>query len=234
MRQALIVVAAGGGQRLGQSIEKPYVELEGRPLIWHCLKTLDVPGLFQQRVVVVAPHTENRFREEILKRFPLDNPIRLVPGGATRQESVYLGLLAVSEDVDLVAIHDGARPLIDEDTVRATFSACQGVDGAFVALPVQDALKQVDGSFVIGDVTRASVWRAQTPQTFPLRVIREAHEAARAEGFEAADDVSLVTRRGGRVRVIQGTKVNLKITLAEDVKLAGMLLRERQASHHDV
>jgi 2-C-methyl-D-erythritol 4-phosphate cytidylyltransferase len=234
MRQALIVVAAGGGQRLGQSIEKPYVELEGRPLVWHCLKTLDVPGLFQQRVVVVAPHTENRFREEILKRFPLDNPIRLVPGGATRQESVYLGLLAVSEDVDLVAIHDGARPLIDEDTVRATFSACQGVDGAFVALPVQDTLKQVDGSFVVGDVPRVNVWRAQTPQTFPLRVIREAHEAARAEGFEAADDVSLVTRRGGRVRVIQGAKVNLKITLAEDVKLAGMLLRERQASHHDV
>lgn len=234
MRQALIVVAAGGGQRLGQSIDKPYVELEGRPLVWHGLKTLDVPGLFHQRVVVVAPGTESRFRDEILKRFPLDHPIRLVPGGTSRQESVYLGLKAVSDDIDLVAIHDGARPLIDEDTVRATFSACQGVDGAFVALPVLDSLKLVDGTFVVGDVSKTNVWRAQTPQTFHLPAIRAAHEAAREEGFEASDDVSLVTRRGGRVRLIQGTKVNLKITVPEDVKLAGILLREREAQHHDV
>jgi 2-C-methyl-D-erythritol 4-phosphate cytidylyltransferase len=234
MRQALIVVAAGGGQRLGQGIDKPYIELEGRPLVWHCLKSLDVPALFHQRIVVVAPATENRFREEILKRFPLDHPVRLIPGGETRQDSVHEGLKAVSDDIDLVAIHDGARPLIDEETVRATFGACQDVDGAFVALPVADALKRVEGDQVAGDVPRAGVWRAQTPQTFWLRVIRAAHEAARAEGYEALDDVSLVTRRGGRVRVIQGTKANLKITVPEDLKLAGILLRERQASHHDV
>ncbi len=235
MRQALIVVAAGGGQRLGQGIDKPYVELEGRPLVWHCLKSLDSPGLFHQRIVVVAPNTENRFRDEILKRFPLDNPVRLIPGGETRQASAYRGLEAVGSDIDLVAIHDGARALIDEDTVRATFNACQGVDGALVALQVQEALKRVEGDLIIGDVLRNLVWRAQTPQTFWLPVIRAAHEAARSEGLEdASDDAALVTRRGGRVRVIQGTKVNLKITVPEDLKIAGMLLRERQVSHHDL
>ncbi len=233
MRQALIVVAAGGGQRLGGAIEKPYIDLEGRPLVWHCLKTLDVPNLFDERIVVVAPQSESRFREEVLARHPLEYPVRLVPGGETRQESVCRGLEAVGEDIDLVAIHDGARPLIDEDTVRATFSACQGVDGAFVALPVQDALKRVEGDLVVEDIARTGVWRAQTPQTFWTKVIRAAHEAARTDGFEALDDVSLVTRQGGRVRVIQGTKINLKITLPEDVKLAAALLRERQASHHE-
>ncbi len=233
MRQALIVVAAGGGQRLARAIDKPYVELMGRPLVWHCLKTLDVPGLFHQRIVVIAPNSEARFRDEVLKRFPLEHAVDLVSGGDTRQESVYCGLVAVSDGIDLVAIHDGARPLIDEDTVRATFSACQGVDGAFVALPVQDALKRVEGDLVVADVPREAIWRAQTPQTFWIKSIRAAHEAARAEGFEALDDVSLVTRRGGRVRVIQGTKVNLKITVPEDLKLAHVLLRERQAAHHE-
>lgn len=235
MRQALIVVAAGGGQRLSPEIDKPYVELEGRPLVWHCLRSLDVPGLFDQRIVVVAPNSENRFRDQILKRFPLDHPIRLVPGGETRQMSVHQGLKAVANDMDLVAIHDGARALIDEDTMRATFNACQGVDGALVALPVQEALKRVEGHLVVDDVPRAGVWRAQTPQTFWLPAIRAVHEAASAEGLEdAPDDASLVVRRGGRVRVIQGTKVNLKITVPEDLKIAGMLLRVRQVSHHDL
>jgi 2-C-methyl-D-erythritol 4-phosphate cytidylyltransferase len=233
MRQALIVVAAGGGQRLGQTIEKPYVELEGRPLVWHCLKTLDVSGLFHQRIVVVAPGSEARFRSDILARFPLEHPVELVSGGETRQESVYRGLTAVSEDIDLVAIHDGARPLIDEDTVRATFGACQGVDGALVALPVHDALKRVEGEIVVEDVARSALWRAQTPQTFWTKVIRAAHESARAEGVEALDDAALVTRRGGRVRVIQGTKINLKITVPEDLRLAGLLLRLRQTTPHE-
>ena len=233
MRQALIVVAAGGGQRLGQSIEKPYVELEGRPLVWHCLKTLDGPGLFDQRIVVVAPGSEARFRGDILARFPLEHAVEIVTGGESRQESVYRGLAAVSEEIDLVAIHDGARPLIDEDTVRATFGACQGVDGALVALPVHDALKRVEGDLVVEDVARAGLWRAQTPQTFWTKVIRAAHEAARAEGIEALDDAALVTRRGGRVRVIQGTKINLKITVPEDLRLAALLLRVRQTSHHE-
>lgn len=233
MRQALIVVAAGGGQRLGQAIEKPYVELEGRPLIWHNLKSLDVPGLFDQRIVVVAPGTEDRFRDQILRPFPLEHPVRLVRGGDTRQESVYLGLKAVSDDTDLVSIHDGARPLIDEETVRATFNASQGVDGAFVALPVHDALKRVEGQLVVEDVSREDVWRAQTPQTFWLKVIRAAHESARAERFEGPDDVSLVLRCKGRVRVVQGTKANLKITVPEDLRLAAMLLREREASHRE-
>jgi 2-C-methyl-D-erythritol 4-phosphate cytidylyltransferase len=233
MRQALIVVAAGGGQRLGQSIDKPYVELEGRPLIWHSLKSLDAPELFDQRIVVVVPGTDNRFRDQVLKRFPLDHPVRLIPGGETRQQSVHRGLEAVSRDIDLVSIHDGARPLIDVDTVRATFSASQGVDGAFVGLPVHDALKRVEGELVLEDVPREKLWRAQTPQTFWLAAIRAAHEAARDDGFEGPDDVSLILRRGGRVRVIQGTKVNLKITVPEDLKLAAMLLRERQTSHSD-
>lgn len=233
MRQALIVVAAGGGQRLGQSIEKPYIELEGRPLVWHCLKTLDVPGLFHQRIVVVAPGSEGRFRGDIMARFPLEHAVEIVAGGESRQESVYRGLAAVSDDNDLVVIHDGARPLIDEDTVRATFGACQGVDGALVALPVHDALKRVEGDLAVEDVARAGLWRAQTPQTFWTKVIRGAHEAARAEGLEALDDAALVTRRGGRVRVIQGTKINLKITVPEDLRLAALLLRVRQTSHHE-
>lgn len=243
-KAALIVVAAGSGERLAAGIEKPYVELDGRPLVWHCLATLDLADLFEQRIVVVAPGSEARFRAQILERFSLGEPVELVAGGATRQESVYRGLERLRDAIELVAIHDGARPCIDVGTVRASFAACAGVDGALVAVPVHDALKRVADHMVVEDVARAGLWRAQTPQTFHVEAIRAAHQAARAaaagggrgsaaDAADAVDDVSLVLRHGGRVRVIQGSKTNLKVTEPGDVVLGNLVLRERRGARRD-
>ncbi|MGD8395239.1 MAG: IspD/TarI family cytidylyltransferase [Candidatus Eiseniibacteriota bacterium] len=244
---ALIVVAAGRGERLAAGVDKPYVEVAGRPLIGHCLARLDVPGLFAQRIVVIAPGSAARFRDAVLGRLELAHSVELVDGGATRQASVERGLRAVAAGIERVAIHDGARAAIDPATVRRTIDGCEGVDGACAALPVHDALKRGgDDGLVEADVERLGLWRAQTPQTFWLPVIRAAHEAARvaaaarpaatagpaaaarpaaaAEHAGAADDVSLVLQRGGRVRLVPGSPTNIKVTTAADLALLALYL----------
>ena len=130
-----------------------------------------------------------------------------------------------------MAIHDGARPCIDARTVRATFAACEGVDGALVAIPVHDALQRARDGLVVEELSRADLWRAQTPQTFRVAAIRAAHEAARRAGQQAPDDVSLVVRAGGKVRIVEGAKTNLKVTEHGDLRLADMVLRDRRGSH---
>ena len=151
------------------------------------------------RIVVVAPGSERRFQEEILAPRPLAQAVTLVPGGATRQESVYCGLKALAPDIRLVAIHDGARPCIDEATVRATFSGCDGVDGALVAIPVHDALKRVRDNLVVADVDREELLdvargRALRPQ--PAARAGEVDAASRAERLAHA--------REARVREAEG------------------------------
>ncbi len=224
MTRALIVVAAGSGERLQAGVDKPFVQVNGHPLVWYALHQLDLPDLFEQRVAVVAAGAEERFRTEVLERHALHHAVQVVTGGATRQASVAAGLAALSPAIELVAIHDGARPCVDPQTVRSTFSACTGVDGAIVAVPVHDALKRVEGEFVVGEVDRAPLWRAQTPQTFWVDAVRRAHATAAAEGTAADDDAAVVLAMGGRLRIVQGSKLNFKVTEPIDLRLASLLV----------
>ena len=145
-------------------------------------------------------------------------------GGASRQESVRAGLDKV--DAEVVVIHDAARPFASPDTVARTVAALADADGAIVAVPVEDTIKQVDGDRVMSTPDRSRLWRSQTPQAFKTEVLRAAHAQALADGVNATDDAELVERAGGTVVVVAGSSRNMKITNAADLELAAFLAAE--------
>jgi 2-C-methyl-D-erythritol 4-phosphate cytidylyltransferase len=144
-------------------------------------------------------------------------PPDLVPGGATRSESVRNALDAAPE-ASVVVVHDAARPLVTVELVRRCLDALEGCDGVIAAIPVTDTVKVVEDGSVIRTPDRGRLWAAQTPQVFRADVLR------RASGAEATDDASLVEALGGRVRVVEGAPENFKVTTPLDVRVAEMLL----------
>lgn len=151
--------------------------------------------------------------------------VAFVPGGETRQDSVWNALDAIS--AERILIHDGARPLVTLSLVHEVIAALDAADAVVPVLPVDDTLKEVDGERVVGTIDRSRFRRVQTPQGFRADILRAAHEAARAEGFVATDDAQLVERRGGNVVTIAGRFENLKLTRPDDFTIASLYLRGR-------
>lgn len=169
-------------------------------------------------VVVVADEHLDRARD-VLSLWRDDAVF--TAGGRTRQESVRAGLAEVRTAT--VVVHDAARPFASPDSVRAVCAALTHADGAVIAVPLEDTVKEVDGERVIATVDRSRLWRSQTPQAFKAAFLREAHERALAEGFSATDDAELVERAGGTVAVVPGSPRNIKITRPSDLELAELL-----------
>ncbi len=218
----LVVVAAGSGVRLGADRPKALVELAGRPLLRHCLDRL---GAAADAVVVVGPPTALDVVRALAEdcRDARGGPVTVVAGGATRTASVAAGIAALP-DVDLVAVHDAARPLVDATALSACVAAVvAGADAAAPAVPVTDTLKRVGrGAVVEATVDREPLRAVQTPQVFPRAVLAQAH----AGGGEATDDLALVEAAGGRVVLVDGATRYLKVTVPSDLLMAEALLAE--------
>ena len=217
----LVVPAAGSGQRMG-GLAKPFLELCGEPVLMRALRPfLDHPAV--QEVIVSLPpdHAESPPAWLI----EADQRIRVVAGGETRRDSVWAGLQALSDALDVAVVHDGARPLVSREVVgRCIAVAGRGVCGV-AGVPAVDTMKEVDGGgVVLATPDRSRLWHAQTPQAFPLGVIMEAYRWAFREGFPATDDAALVERVGGRVVMVESSADNLKITRPEDLDMAELVL----------
>ena len=223
---AAIVVAAGSGVRMGASVPKALVRLAGSPMLaWSLAALRASPGV--GALVVVAPADRLGEVEAIAGE---GGGAAVVAGGASRSESVAAGLEAVPPGSAVVLVHDAARPLLTPAIVAAVVGAVAGADGAIAARPVADTLKRADGAgepSIAATVDRAPLWAAETPQAFPVEVLRRAVAAARAEGrLQAATDcASLVEAVGGRVRLVATPGPNLKVTTPADLALAEHLLR---------
>ena len=150
----------------------------------------------------------------------------VVGGGDSRQQSVRNGLQHVTSEY--VVVHDAARPFVTSEMVDRTLSSLADAEGAIVATPLDETLKRVDGDVVDETLTRAHLWRVQTPQSFRTSVLLDAHDKAAAEGFEVTDDASLVERYGGRVVVVHSTRANMKLTYPEDFVIAEAMLKSRE------
>jgi 2-C-methyl-D-erythritol 4-phosphate cytidylyltransferase len=221
-----IVAAAGRGERLGAGVPKAMRPLDGIPIFGHSLRTLEQLPAIAAVVLVLPP----LWLEHALSELPLirrgTTPLELVEGAPTRQGSVREGLRHVPDDVDVVVVHDAARPLASAHLFEAALAGVATADGTVCAVPVTDTLNSVaeDGS-VTGVVGRRGLWRAQTPQAFRRVVLIEGHERAARDGYEATDDAALVARIGARVVVVPGDERNIKITTTADLALAEALLR---------
>ncbi|HET8654706.1 MAG TPA: 2-C-methyl-D-erythritol 4-phosphate cytidylyltransferase [Longimicrobiaceae bacterium] len=219
-----VIVAGGSGRRMG-GVRKQYLELAGEPvLLWSVRAFLHHPRV--SVVVVVLPSDDAASPPEWLAGLP----VRVAAGGAERSDSVRNGLRALDGAVEIALIHDGARPFVGREVIDRVISASRE-GGAVAAVRVTDTLKEVDdGGRITGTADRARLWRAQTPQGFPLRLIVNAHETAHRQGVQATDDAALCERMGHAVRVVEGAAENLKITSPDDLALAELLARRLRAT----
>lgn len=230
-RTCAVIVAGGIGKRFGNPNGKQLVMIAGKPLLTWTLEAFDAARRVDHIVVVCSAAREREVREEIFTRFSFGTPITFAPSGAERQDSTRNGLEAVPEGFDIIAVHDGARPLILPETIDAAIQALiedACLDGVVCGQPAVDTLKVVDenGRFV-ETPPRAQFWTVQTPQIFWVDALRRAYAWVDESGFVGTDDASLVEGMGGTVRGFEAPRDNLKVTLPEDVPPVEAVLRAR-------
>jgi 2-C-methyl-D-erythritol 4-phosphate cytidylyltransferase len=223
MRAAALVLAAGRGERLGAALPKAFLELGGRPLVLRAVEVLAACPALHLVVPVVAPSELGRFAALPRDFAGAEKLAAAVAGGAERQDSMRAGLAALPPEIELVAVHDAARPLVRALDVERVVSAAARSGAALLAVPVRDTLKRVERGRVAETLSRTACWAAQTPQVFRVELLREALAKAEAEGFVASDDAQLVERLGVPVEVVEGDPGNLKITWLADLALAEAL-----------
>ena len=223
----MMVAAAGGSTRMGQP--KQHILLGKYPVLIHTLMALQNADGVDEILLIARPEDIDTFMVQA-KEAGVTKLRTAVAGGATRQQSVSNGLAALPNEATLVGIHDGARPLIDPDTIAAVIHAAAECGGAAVAVPVKDTLKRTDADGIIVDTPdRANLWRVQTPQVFDRAALCAAMDAAMAAGKDYTDDCQLMEAAGHTVKLVTGLDTNLKLTTPEDIALAKALMKESKA-----
>lgn len=211
---------------MGRSTPKQFLRLGGVPILVHTLKVFEESPLILEVCLVVPPDRVKQCRKELLEPYRLKKVRQTIPGGATRQDSVYRGLSAISPGVDRVVVHDGVRPFLSTALLKKVIKASEAADGAIAALRLKDTPKYVHEDGMI-DFTpdRARLYLAQTPQVFLKNILIEAYSKAYVDRVNSTDDSALVERLGYRVRVVEGAWDNIKITTADDLVLAKKIIQ---------
>ncbi len=224
MPVSAIIVAGGKGIRMGGAVRKQYMTLGERPVLGHTLAVFDAHEEID-KIFLVIPKDDFDFCREILSSLRLRKEAVPVSGGAARQDSVYNGLVAAEGTCDIVLIHDAVRPFVSAEQITACISGARECGACIPGLPVHDTLKQItEGDYIEKTLDRETVWLAQTPQAFQYDIIRNAHKIAKKQGYTGTDDASLLERLGKKVKIISGSRYNIKITTREDMKLAKAIL----------
>lgn len=224
-----VIVAGGSGERFGDPRGKQFVDLCGLPVLCWSLAAFDRAPSVARTVVVCSPERFDEVRG-VLDLVALQKPVTLAPSGVTRQESVFSGLSCVGRDLDFVAVHDAARPLVEPQMIERCIQTVREdpkLAGAILAARSVDTLKLVEGTTIVATPDRSFYWCAQTPQVFRTRTLVAAHKSAARDEWQGTDDASLVERHGGRVRVVECSRDNIKITLPEDLAMAQATLERR-------
>lgn len=224
MRVSAIIVAAGSGSRLGRPEPKAFVQLGGYPMLHYSLKTAASVASIEEIVVAVPAGSEAAARAAADATTAGKIPIKIIPGGTERQDSVRIALALTSAEAEFVIIHDAARPFADHSLFAACLEAAARADGAIAAIEVADTLKRVTDDTISATVPRAGLWQAQTPQAFRREILAKAHRRATESGIVATDDADLVERIGGRIRVVRSSALNFKITTPADLAIAEALI----------
>ena len=223
-----LILAAGSGTRMGLETPKQFVLVKDKPLLYYSVKIFEsYPEL--DAIVLVTNKENISLVEEIVKEFNFKKVKAIVEGGETRQDSVYNGLNKIKEfasEDDVVLIHDAARPLVNHRIIFDNIKACNEFGAVDTAIQASDTIvKSSDGSGVDELPLRRELYQAQTPQTFKLGLILEAHEYARNHHIpDVTDDVKLVLSLGKEVHLVEGSKLNFKVTTPEDLDLLEGLL----------
>lgn len=220
-----IIVAAGKGRRFGSDKPKQFIEIEGKPVVIYTLEKFEGCPLID-KIILVLPAEEIEDFQETAAKFELTKLWKIVAGGSTRSESVRSGIKEIeSEIVEIVAVHDGARPLVTSEEIKATIEKAGETGAACLAAAVNDTIKEVFNGKIIKTIDRSNLRRALTPQAFRYELIQKAFAP---DNFEetATDECFLVEKMGVEIAFVDGSAKNIKITTPEDLILAESLLKE--------
>ena len=223
---SVIVVAAGMSQRLSGRRKKQFIEVAGRPLaLWAAHRFAVLGKALAEVVLVVPPEDLTMVTEDYAPILKWAGVKQVVPGGARRTESVAAGLEALRKPSDLVAIHDGARPMVRGENILAAIDAARRSGAAILAVRVKDTLKRAnDDDVITATVDRAGLWLALTPQVFERELLERAFAKADLDDRSITDDAQLVERIGGHVALVPGSYDNIKVTTVEDLRIVAACL----------
>lgn len=220
-----VIVAAGKGTRMNMDVNKQYIDVCGKPVLARTLHVFEECKAIKEIVLVVNEKDILYCMQNIIDEYSFSKVKVIVAGGEERQNSVYNGLIEIDSECDVVLIHDGARPFVNEESINKVIQAAKEVGAACIAVPVKDTIKQADDDdFVDKTLDRSKLWSIQTPQAFIYGLIIEAHKKAIEDGFTGTDDTVLVERIGHKVKLVMGGYDNIKITTKEDIAIAEALI----------
>lgn len=217
-----IVLAAGQGKRMKSSIQKQYILLKEKPILYYSLKAFEDIKEIERIILVVGKGEVSYCRKEIIDKYGLQKVTDVIEGGKERYHSVYEGLKLLEKHCDYVLIHDGARPFITESIILNTIENVKKYKACAVGMPVKDTIKIVDEeNFCVHTPERAKVWAVQTPQAFEYNIIKSAYDILMQKEIMVTDDAMVIEQfMNISVKLIEGTYENIKITTQEDLKVA--------------
>ena len=221
-RHAAIVLAAGKGRRLNSAVQKQYLPIGGKPVLFYSLQAFEQCTFIEEIVLVTGAGEESYCKENIIEPYHFQKVKKIVCGGRERYDSVYAGIQAVGA-CDYVFIHDGARPFLTQEILERGKRAAEQYGSCAVGMPVKDTIKIADETgFAICTPPREKLWMIQTPQIFEYGLIREAYEKLMSSGRrDITDDAMAVeTMMGKKVKLVEGSYQNIKITTPEDLRIA--------------
>ena len=232
MSVVAIIPAAGMGVRMGRGTPKQFLSLEGVPIFVLTLRKFAASDAVNEIYLVLRSEDMERARADV-ERERFSKPVRLVAGGATRQETVARALAEVPAATEIVVVHDAVRPFVQVDLIRRVVDHARQDGAVILGVPSVDTVKQVERQLIRGTIPRERVVLAQTPQAFRSDVIREAFARAAQDGFNGTDESSLVERLGHPVTVLMGSDRNIKITRPSDLPVARLYIAQEQSQEQE-
>lgn len=230
MRTVAIIPAGGAGKRLNAKKAKQYLLLDDTPLLVHTLKVFQEAKVINE-IVLVLPKDDVASSKYLINNYGLTKVTAVVAGGKERQDSVRNGLEAIDGKCNVVVIHDAVRPFVTEELIRKVVAAAKSTGAASVGVKAKDTIKETKkNNMVLATIPRKNLWLTQTPQAFKFELLKKAYHAAYAEKFYGTDDASLVERIGKKVKMIEGSYENNKITTPEDMIIADVLIKKKTGS----
>lgn len=225
-----IVLAAGQGRRMESKIPKQFLLLRGLPVLYYSLSCFQNCEWFQDIVLVTNKQNLEYVKREIVDKYSITKVSRIIVGGKERYDSVYAGLQKC-ENSDYVFVHDGARPLLTREILDRVLDGVEKYGACIAGMPSKDTIKIADEEGCVLDTpARDRVWNIQTPQAFSYPILKSAHDRRRIKGMDGVTDDSMIVEMETdcRVKLVEGSYENLKITTPEDLKIAEAILAERE------
>ena len=224
----VLIPAAGMGRRMGKAVAKQFLPLGDKPMLAHTLLAFQRAAEIDEIIPVLSKEDMESCLRDVIEQYHITKVKTLVVGGKERQDSVMNGLKKIEKDTSVVLVHDGVRPFVTAGMIRESVEFAKKGECVVVGVPLKDTIKEVDDTGCVRHtLERNRLWAIQTPQAFPLKVLRRAYEESYKHRVFGTDDAMLVERAGGKVRVIMGSYENIKITTPEDLILAEEILKSR-------